>query len=39
MNNDETWEEVDIPENEETSYEIEEEEEVQPQQAEPVQEE
>ena len=38
MNNDETWEEVDIPENEETSYEIEEEE-VQPQQAEPVQEE
>jgi len=39
MNNDETWEEVDIPENEEPSYEIEEEEEVQPQQAEPVQEE
>ena len=39
MNNDENWEEVDIPENEETSYEIEEEEEVQPQQAEPVQEE
>ena len=39
MNNDETWEEVDIPENEETSYEIEEEEEVQPPQAEPVQEE
>jgi hypothetical protein len=39
MNNDETWEEVDIPENEEASYEIEEEEEVQPQQAEPVQEE
>ena len=39
MNNDETWEEVDIPENEETSYEIEEEEEVKPQQAEPVQEE
>ena len=39
MNNDATWEEVDIPENEETSYEIEEEEEVQPQQAEPVQEE
>ena len=39
MNNDETWEEVDIPENEETSYEIEEEEEVQPQQVEPVQEE
>ena len=38
MNNDETWEEVDIPENEEASYEIEEEE-VQPQQAEPVQEE
>ena len=37
MNNDETWEEVDIPENEEASYEIEEEE-VQPQQAEPVQE-
>ena len=39
MNNDENWEEVDIPENEEPSYEIEEEEEVQPQQAEPVQEE
>ena len=39
MNNDENWEEVDIPENEETSYEIEEEEEVKPQQAEPVQEE
>jgi len=39
MNNDENWEEVDIPENEEASYEIEEEEEVQPQQAEPVQEE
>ena len=37
MNNDENWEEVDIPENEEASYEIEEE--VQPQQAEPVQEE
>ena len=32
MNNDENWEEVDIPENEEASYEIEEEEEVQPQQ-------
>ena len=39
MNNDETWEEVDIPENEEASYEIEEEEQVEPQQAEPVQEE
>jgi hypothetical protein len=38
MNNDETWEEVDIPENEEASYEIEEEQ-VEPQQAEPVQEE
>ena len=38
MNNDETWEEVDIPENEETSYEIEEEQ-VEPQQAKPVQEE
>ena len=39
MNNDETWEEVDIPENEEASYEIEEEEQVEPQQAKPVQEE
>ena len=39
MNNDENWEEVDIPENEEASYEIEEEEQVEPQQAEPVQEE
>jgi hypothetical protein len=38
MNNDENWEEVDIPENEEASYEIEEEQ-VEPQQAEPVQEE
>jgi len=38
MNNDENWEEVDIPENEDQSYEIEEEEEVQPQQAESVQE-
>ena len=37
MNNDENWEEVDIPENEDQSYEIEEEE-VQPQQAESVQE-
>ena len=39
MNNDENWEEVDIPENEEASYEIEEEEQVEPQQAKPVQEE
>ena len=38
MNNDENWEEVDIPENEEASYEIEEEQ-VEPQQAKPVQEE
>jgi len=38
MNNDENWEEVDIPENEEASYEIEEEQ-VEPQQAESGQEE
>ena len=38
MNNDENWEEVDIPENEEASYEIEEEQ-VEPQQTKPVQEE